>query len=40
MRFFLMAVDVFSDAEDGERFIDSPYAFSHYNILQIEFTAQ
>jgi hypothetical protein len=32
-RFFMMTIDVFSDAEAGAHFIDLPYAFPHYNIL-------
>jgi hypothetical protein len=40
VHFFIMTVDVSSDAEAGAHRIDSPYAFPRYNILQREFTAQ
>jgi hypothetical protein len=31
--FFMMTIDVFSDAQAGAQFIDLPYAFPHCNIL-------
>jgi hypothetical protein len=33
VRFFMTTVEVFSDAEVGAHFIDSPYEFPRYNIL-------
>jgi hypothetical protein len=40
VRFFMLTSDVFFYAEAGAHFIDSPYAFPHFNILSIEYTAQ
>ena len=33
VHFFMMTIDVFFYADAGAHFIDSPYAFPHFNIL-------